>query len=153
MKVRWNYDIPYGKAWRAKQKAMEERFGTFFDSYDNVVRLLDIPKERNHNTYVNIQHKRLEIIPDYKVLKRVFFSFGLCVEAFRHCPTVMFVDGTFLTGQYKGQILTAIGGNGNNQIIPLAMAFVEGENFLSWVWFFRQVIIVIVKDQPNVCHS
>jgi len=31
VKVRWDYDIPYGMAWRAKQKAMEERFGTFFD--------------------------------------------------------------------------------------------------------------------------
>ena len=60
-------------------------------------------------------------------------------------------DGTFLTGQYRGQILTAIGVDGNNQIIPLAMAFVEGENFLSWVWFFRQVKIAIVKDRPNVC--
>ena len=27
VKVRWNYVISYGKAWRAKQKAMEERFG------------------------------------------------------------------------------------------------------------------------------
>ena len=25
VKVRWNYVIPYGKAWRAKQKAMEEK--------------------------------------------------------------------------------------------------------------------------------
>ena len=56
----------------------------------------------------------------------------------------MFVDGTFLTGQYKGQILIAIGVDGNNQIIPLAMAFVEGENFPSWVWFFWQVKIAIV---------
>ena len=31
------------------------------------------------------------------------------------------------------------------------MAFVEGENFPSWVWFFRQVKIAIVKDRPNVC--
>ena len=69
VKVTWNYSIPYGKAWRAKQKAMEERFGTFFDSYDNVVRLLDILKERNPGTYVNVQHTRLPRIPDFKVLK------------------------------------------------------------------------------------
>ena len=118
---------------------MEERFRTFFDSYDNVVRLLGILKERNPGTYVNVQHMRLLSIPDFKVLKRVFFSFGMCIEAFRHCPPVMFVDGTFLTGQYRGQILTAIGVDGNNQIIPLSMAFVEGENFPSWVWFLRQV--------------
>ena len=151
VKVRWNYVIPYGKTWRAKQKAMAERFGTFFDSYDNVVRLLDILKERNPGTYVNVQHMGLLSIPDFKVLTRVFFSFSMCIETFQHCPPVMFVDGTFLTGRYKGKILTAIGVDGNNQIIPLAMAFVEGENFASWVWFFRQVKIAIVKDRANVC--
>ena len=61
------------------------------------------------------------------------------------------VDGTFLTGQYKGQILTAIGMDGNNQIVPLAFAFVESENTESWLWFFRQLKISIVKDKPNVC--
>ena len=35
--VRLKYNISYGKAWRAKQKAMEERFGTFFESYDNSI--------------------------------------------------------------------------------------------------------------------
>ena len=64
---------------------------------------------------------------------------------------VLCVDGTFLTGKYRGQILTAIGVDGNNQILPLAMAFVEGENFESWLWFFRQLKIAIVKDRPNVC--
>ena len=31
------------------------------------------------------------------------------------------------------------------------MAFMEGENFSSWIWFLRQVKIAIVKDRPNVC--
>ena len=110
---------------------MEERFGTFFDSYYNVVRLLGCLKERNPGSYVKVQHMRLLSIPDFKVLKRVFFSFAMCIEAFQHCPPVIFVDGTFLTGQYRGQILTVIGVDRNNQIIPLAMAFVEGENFPS----------------------
>jgi hypothetical protein len=61
------------------------------------------------------------------------------------------VDGTFLIGKYKGQILMAIGQDGNNQIIPLAFAFVESENIESWLWFFRQIKIVIVKERPNVC--
>ena len=30
VKARWSYEISYGKAWRAKQTALEERFGTFF---------------------------------------------------------------------------------------------------------------------------
>src|SRR5664279_1852294 len=40
IKARHKYEISYGKAWRAKQIALEHRFGLFFDAYDNVVRLL-----------------------------------------------------------------------------------------------------------------
>ena len=61
------------------------------------------------------------------------------------------VDGTFLTGKYRGQILSAIGQDGNNQIVPLALAFVESENAASWLWFFRQLKIAVVQDKPNVC--
>jgi hypothetical protein len=57
----------------------------------------------------------------------------------------------FLIGQYKGQILTAIQMDRNNQIAPLAFAFVESENTESWLWFFRQLKISIVKDKPNIC--
>ena len=89
--------------------------------------------------------------PTVRVLHRLFFSFGVCIEAFRHCRPVICVDGTFLTGKYKGQILTAIGQDGQNQVVPLAFAFVESENIESWTWFFRQLKISVVKEKPNVC--
>jgi hypothetical protein len=34
------YTISYGKAWRAKQRALEMIFGSFRDTYDAIVRLL-----------------------------------------------------------------------------------------------------------------
>ena len=54
------------------------------------------------------------------------------------------IDGTFLTGRYKGQILTAIGVDCNNQIVPLAFAFVENENLDSWYWFLERVKVHVV---------
>jgi hypothetical protein len=54
VKTRYKYNIPYRKAWRAKQWAIEKRFGTFIDSYGNVVCLLHTLKERNPGTYVDI---------------------------------------------------------------------------------------------------
>jgi hypothetical protein len=39
----------------------------------------------------------------------------------------------------------------NYQIVTLAFAFVESENTESWLWFFRQQKIAIVKDKPNMC--
>ena len=61
------------------------------------------------------------------------------------------IDGTFLTGRYKGQILTAIGVDCNNQIVPLAFAFVENENIDSWYWFLERVKIHVVAARPDVC--
>lgn len=151
VKIRYKYTISYGKAWRAKQKALEDRFGSFFDSYDCVVRLLQTLQTRNPGTYVDIQHMWMPEFPTVKVLHRLFFSFGVCIEAFSHCRPLLCVDGTFLTGKYKGQILTAIGTDGNNQILPLAFAFVEGETTESWLWFLRQLKVAVVKDRPNVC--
>jgi hypothetical protein len=66
---------------------------------------------------------------------------------------VLSIDGTFLTGKYKGLILTAIGQDGNNQIVPLAFAFVESENTESWLWFFRQIKIAIEELTKCVHHS
>jgi hypothetical protein len=43
----------------------------------------------------------------------------------------------------------AIGMDDDNQIVPLAFAFVESENTESWLWFFRHIKITIVW--PNVC--
>ena len=61
------------------------------------------------------------------------------------------IDGIFLTGRYKGQILTAIGVDCNNQIVPLAFAFVENENIDSWYWFLERVKIHVVAARPDVC--
>jgi hypothetical protein len=38
----------------------------------------------------------------------------------------------FLKGKYKGIILTGLVAGSNNQLLPLAIAFVEGENGDSW---------------------
>jgi hypothetical protein len=130
--VRLKYTISYGKAWRAKHTALESRFGSYFDAYDSVVRLLHTLQCRNPGTYVQIQDLFMPEFPNVRVLHRVFFSFAVCIEAFRHCRPVICVDGTFLTGKYKGQILTAIGQDGNNQVVPLAFAYVESENIDSW---------------------
>jgi hypothetical protein len=149
--AKYNYLISYGKAWRVKQRALEIRFGTFVDSYNSVVRLLNTLQARNPGTYVNIQDFYMSEFPTVRVLNRVFFSFNICIEAFRHCRPVLCVDGTFLTGKYKDQILTAIGQDGNNRLVPIAFAFVESENTKSWLWFFRQLKIAVVKEKENVC--
>ena len=151
VKSRWKTKILYGKAWRAKQKALEMRFGTFYDAYDNAVKMVSTLRERNPGTEATVQLVKIPGHPQLAVFGRMFFSFAICIEAFKYCRPVLCIDGTFLTGKYKGVILTAIGVDGNGQIVPVAFAFVESENYDSWLWFLRLLKSGVVKDRPNVC--
>ena len=71
--TRFKYKISYGKAWRAKQRALEIRFGSFMDSYDSVVRLVHALQARNPGTHVDVQHFYMQEFPIVKVLRRLFF--------------------------------------------------------------------------------
>ena len=148
---KFKYTISYAKAWRAKQKILEMRYGTFEASYDNLPRLLGNIAQRNSNTYFDIHTLQSNANPTKSVLQRAFFSLGACINAFVHCRPVLCIDGTFLTGKYRGQILTAIGADGNNQLLPMAFAFVESENTESWYWFLERVRSEVVRMRPDVC--
>ena len=63
----------------------------------------------------------------------------------------MCMDDTLLIGKYKGDILTAIATAENNQVLPMAFAFVESENTYSWLWFLANIKRAVVGDRPNVC--
>ena len=124
----FKYKISYSKAYRAKQKALEMRWGTYEASYHNLPHLLNTLYRKNPNSYFEIKHYTLPDDPTKRVLQRAFFALGACINAFQYCRPVICIDGTFLTGRYKSTMLTAIGADGNNQVVPLAFAFVESEN-------------------------
>ena len=127
----YKYTISYNKAWRAKRKAIEMRFRTYEESYDNLPHLLQTIARRNPRMYYDIDKYALLSKPSKYVLKRCFFALGACIEAFKHRRHILCIDSTFLTGKYTRQILTAIGVDGNNQVLPLTFAFVESENTSS----------------------
>ena len=57
----------------------------------------------------------------------------------------------FLLEKCKGTILTAVAADSNNQLLPLAIAFVEGENGDSWWWFLERLKNMVVQEVQNVC--
>jgi hypothetical protein len=52
---KYKYTILYGKAWSAKQKVLEMRFGTFEAAYDNISRLLAVICQRNSRSYYDLK--------------------------------------------------------------------------------------------------
>ncbi|BAH91629.1 Os02g0285700 [Oryza sativa Japonica Group] len=121
---KFKYTISYAKAWRAKQKIIEMRYGTFEASYDNLPSLLATIAQRNNSTYYDLHTFTSADDRTKSVLQRAFFSLGACINAFVHCRSVLCIDGTFLT---------------------------ESENTESWYWFLERVHIAVARMRPNVC--
>ncbi|GJU49426.1 pentatricopeptide repeat-containing protein [Tanacetum coccineum] len=51
------------------------------------------------------------------------------------CRKIIALDGCFLKKPNNGEILTAVGRDGNNHIFPVAWAIVTVENKYNWRWF------------------
>ncbi|XP_020270706.1 uncharacterized protein LOC109845860 [Asparagus officinalis] len=54
-----------------------------------------------------------------------------------NCRPIFGLDGCFLKHACGGQLLSAVGRDGNNQMWPIAWAVVEAETRSSWEWFMR----------------
>ncbi|XP_038705767.1 uncharacterized protein LOC120001481 isoform X2 [Tripterygium wilfordii] len=70
--------------------------------------------------------------------KAFYCCFKACKEGFmKGCRPILGIDGCFLKGLVKGELLTAIGRDGNNQMFPLAWVVVLVENTETWTWFLN----------------
>jgi hypothetical protein len=148
---KFRYHISYGKAYMEKKKVMEMRWGTYEASYDNLPRLLNTIATLNPGSYYDIKAYNHVSRPGKQVLQRAFLALGPAIFAFKHCRLVICNDGTFLTRKYKSTILTAVAADGNNQLLPLAIAFVEGENGENWYWFLERLKQMVVGDVSDMC--
>jgi hypothetical protein len=148
---KFRYQISHGKAYMAKKKVLEMRWGTYEASYDNLPRLLITIATMNPGSYYEIKTYNLLSSPGKQVLQQTFLALGPTIAAFKRCRPVICIDGTFLTGKYKGTILTVVVADGNNQLLPLVIAFVEGENGDSWYRFLERLKQMVVGDVSDVC--
>ena len=145
------FPVSYGKARRAKEDIFQRLYGTYEQAYDYAPKLLNQIATANKGTQVFLQH-RLHPVNQYeRILDRIFWAFPQTIQAFHHCRPVLSIDGTFLTGKYKGTLLVAIAADANNQLLPIAYALVESENKNSWLWFLSCVKVGVVKNRPGVC--
>nr|XP_025627852.1 uncharacterized protein LOC112720974 [Arachis hypogaea] len=140
---RFNYTIGYCKAWLAKQKAVAKVFGDWEVSYQTLPVWLKAMTVKIPRSCVQIKtlpvYRETEEVQGVRVLHRIFWSFYPCIVAFRHCKPLVQVDGTHLYGKYKGALLVAVAQDGNQNIVPIAFAIVEGETADAWEFFLTNL--------------
>ncbi|KAE8803040.1 hypothetical protein D1007_21251 [Hordeum vulgare] len=141
VKVLFHYEVKYGKAWKAKQVAFKMLYGDWEQAYNRLPRLLGAIAATNpgmvHVVEPYGEKTRIHNVKRVRVFGRAFWAFEQCVRAFQHCRPVISIDGTFLTGQFKGTLLVAIASDANNRLMPLAFSLVDAENNVNWEWFLH----------------
>nr|KYP35429.1 hypothetical protein KK1_043531 [Cajanus cajan] len=148
------FKISYRKAWMAKQKAIVNVFGDWEESYAYLPRWLQYMKEIAPGSFYDLCHDEFFVgnrcHRGYRQFHRLFWTFKPCCDAFNFCKPLIQVDGTHLYGKYRGTLLIATTQDGNNNVLPLAFAVVEGETLLAWSWFLSHLRLH-VTNKEGIC--
>ena len=125
--------MKYGKTWRAKQIVLAICWGSWKEAYNRVPCILCAMHYYNSGLKWFVDTEAMYFRgPLRHVLYHVFWSFAQTEHAFQFCRSVVLVDGTFLTGKYRGTLMIAAAVDPEDQIVPMAFALAEGENNESW---------------------
>ncbi|CAI9287973.1 unnamed protein product [Lactuca saligna] len=148
--------VSLGQCRNAKYFALDEISGNLVSHYEKLwnygAELLRV----NPGSTVLIETNHTPDATHY--FKRMY----ICLKSIKDgwiegCRRVIGVDGCFLKGICRGELLTAVGRDANNQMYPLAWAVVPVENKETWMWFIDLLLediemgdgrgLTIISDQ------
>ncbi|XP_009804002.1 uncharacterized protein [Nicotiana sylvestris] len=140
--VRDQEDLYVGRTicYRAKCMVIKQFMGDWKLEFSRLCDYVDIIKSTNPGIVCWIR-----IDKDTKPGKKLFVYFYVCFDALKRgwlegCRKIIGFDGCFLKELCKGELLVAVGKNGNNQMFPIAWAVVDQETKHSWTWFIENLI-------------
>ncbi|GKB86187.1 60S ribosomal protein L34 [Tanacetum coccineum] len=134
IKKKYLINVSVGQCKRAKQRALFDHEGGLIEHYS---RLWDYRKQLLDTNPGSSVHLHVEEKDHGKIhFKRIYICFKAMIEGWNAgCRKVIGLDGCFLKGTCRGELLTAMGRDGNNQMFPIAWAVVNVENTDNWEWF------------------
>ncbi|XP_021722785.1 uncharacterized protein LOC110690267 [Chenopodium quinoa] len=146
-------DFAYKVKWHAHWKL----HGSIRDHYGKVGRYLEAVKRFSPNTHLDLV-TYMEKNKTPMIFQRLYVCFeGVQMGWKEGCRKIICVDACFLKTFLGGQLMSAVGRDGNDQMYPIAWAVVEGENNISWEWFLKHLSnslglgegdgVVIVSDE------
>ena len=159
VKKKFLCEVSLGQCYRAKQKALEIINGKLTEHY---ARIWDYGAEILRSNPGSTVQVSVTTNPDgLTYFHRIYICFKAIREGWsRGCRRVVGLDGCFLKGHCKGELVTAIGRDGNNQLYPIAWAVIDVENKANWLWFLQLLSsdlgigdgggLTIISDQHKV---
>ncbi|XP_050211280.1 uncharacterized protein LOC126661469 [Mercurialis annua] len=124
-------DLKYALVMQELNGSYKVEYG-YLEAYDDVLR------RTNPGTTAHIELCGNNLREGKRVFNRMFICFDACKKCWLSgCRTIIGLDGCFLKGICKGQLLSAVGKDGNNQMYPIAWAIIDKDNTRNWRWFIK----------------
>ena len=157
--TKYSVKVSKGQCHRARVRAREMIEGKLEEHY---AKIWDYANEILRSNPGSTCKVGVSVNPDgVNYFKRFYVCFKALKDGWNTgCRRVIGLDGCFLKGQIKGEILIAIGRDANNHVYPIAWAVVNVENKQNWTWFLQLLVddlgvadgkgLVVISDQHKV---
>jgi MULE transposase domain/MuDR family transposase len=128
------------QCYRAKQRALVIIEGEEKEQYLHIRDYCEALIHWNLGTTAKVE-------TDNSVFKRYYICLVACKIGFlQGCRPIIGVDACHLKGRTSGQLMVAVGKDGNENMFPIAYAVVEGETKETWAWF----LTLLIEDIESV---
>ncbi|GJT55862.1 calcium/proton exchanger [Tanacetum coccineum] len=129
-------DVSLGQCTRAKQLALFDNEGGLIEHYGKLYQYRQALLESNPGSTCRLDVD--ESANGSATFRRIYICFkGVKDGWLAGCRKVIGLDGCFLKHTCRGELLTAMGRDANNQMYPIAWAVVRVENADNWGWFLH----------------
>lgn len=126
IKIKLKLDVTLVKCMRVRNLALASIHAVMKEHYS---RVWDFGAEIMRSNKMNTVKTTMLNPEDEVRFKRFYICYNSLKKAWREgCRPILGFDGCFLKTVCGGQLLSAVGRDGNNQMFPVAMAVVETEN-------------------------
>ncbi|OMO76714.1 Zinc finger, PMZ-type [Corchorus capsularis] len=141
-------DINLRKVMRVKKKVRDEVAGNYKQEFSMLWDYANELLTKNPGSTIKLSTQR---VTQYSPIH--FRRLYICLDALKRgwkegCRPILGIDGCFLKGPYKCQVITAVGKDANDQMYPVCWAVAETENREVWEWFLN-----LLKDDFDMCDG
>ncbi|XP_058217459.1 uncharacterized protein LOC131328540 [Rhododendron vialii] len=138
-------DVPYKRAWKGVDKGRSEAFGDYDASFDELRWYREAVRNSDPKSVFEI-----EVDNETNRFQRLFVTFSACIYGFKHLRSLLFLDGTFLKGNFKGTLLSASAKDGDKGLFPLCIGVADSESKENWLGFMKKLRNILDGDTRSI---
>ncbi|KAL9281164.1 putative transcription factor interactor and regulator CCHC(Zn) family [Arabidopsis thaliana] len=116
---------------------------SFKEAYKYLPHFVNKVVEANPGSMVNL------VVGEDRRFQRLFLSFQSCIHGFQTgCRPLLFLDAIPFKSRYHEILLTASALDGDDCVLPVALALVDVETDETWRWFLEQLKVALSSLRP-----